>query len=317
LSNAAEKGVAAIIHAAPDGARIRASPGYGRTVQTASKFFSADPDTVTAHDEARFFGGLRTGNFTFKRTGEGRLRAVDRALIECLDRADARIDTVLDLGISSGVTTAELAAAIAQSGRTVSMTGTDRGLAARIVDLPMGCRALVEPSGHVLQYEILGRAMRPWTRRLDYLTGMIVAQKVVDRTLGPLARSRARTAEAGSPVALVSPRLSQSDAIRLIEDDITVRNPALVGGFDLIRAANILNRHYFEPADLQRAVDNVRSYLRGPGAWLLVLRTHGEDGHRGTLFRVAGDRGLAVVERWGGGSEVESMFLQAPADQSG
>jgi hypothetical protein len=286
-------------------------------VQTASKFFSADPDSVTPRDEARFFGGLRTGNFTFKRTEEGRLRAVDRALIECLDRADARIDTVLDLGISSGITTAELAAAIAQSGRRVRLTGTDRGLAARIVDLPMGCRALVEPNGHVLQYEILGQAMRPWTRRLDYLTGMVVAQKVVDRTLGPLARARGVSPHAGNPVALVSRRLAQSDAMRLIEDDITVRNPALTGGFDLIRAANILNRHYFEPAELQRAVDNVRSYLRGPGAWLQVLRTHGDADHRGTLFRMADDGALVVVERWGGGSEVEEMFLQARILQTG
>ncbi|MBC9031388.1 hypothetical protein IAG41_03190 [Sphingomonas sp. JC676] len=286
-------------------------------MQTASKFFSADPRSVTARDEARFFGGLRTGNFTFKRTGEGRLRVMDRALIEWLDRATARIDTVLDLGISSGVTTAELAEAIAQSGRSVRMTGTDRGLAARIVDLPMGCRALVEPTGHVLQYEILGRAMRPWTRRLDYLTGMAVAQKVVNRTLGPLARALGASPHTGDPVALVSRRLAQSDAMRLIEDDVTIRNPALTGGFDLIRAANILNRHYFEPAELQRAVDNVRSYLRGPGAWLLVLRTHGDAEHRGTLFRMADDGALDVVERWGGGSEIEEMFLRMPVLQSG
>lgn len=284
-------------------------------MQTATKFFSAVPGSVTARDEALFFSGLRTGNFTFKRTGEARLCAVDRVLIDCLDRADATIETVLDLGISSGITTVELAAAFAQSGRSVRMTGTDRALAARIVDLPMGCRALVEPTGHVLQYEILGRAMRPWTRRLDYLTGMAAVRSVVNRTLGPLARASSR--RTGNPVALVSRRLAQSDAMRVIEDDVTVRNPALAGGFDLIRAANILNRHYFEPAELQRAVDNVRSYLRGPGAWLLVLRTHGDADHRGTLFRMSDDGALVVAERWGSGSEVEEMFLRGPTLQSG
>jgi len=284
-------------------------------VQTATKFFSADPDRLTARDEALFFGALRTGNATFKRTDEARLRTVDTALIDCLDRANATIDTALDLGISSGVTTAELAAAIAQSGRSVSMTGTDRSLAAKIVDLPMGCRALVEPTGHVLQYEILGQAMRPWTRRLDYLTGMALARTVVNRTLAPLAREQAVSCQAGNVVALVSPRLAQSDAIRLIEDDITVRNPALVGGFDLIRAANILNRLHFQPASLQRALDNIRAYLRGPGAWLLVLRTHGESDHRGTLFRMGDDGALAVMERWSGGSEIEELFLDGQ-DQS-
>jgi len=278
-------------------------------VQTATKFFSVDPDRLTARDEALFFGALRTGNATFKRTDQARLRTIDTALIDCLDRANATIDTALDLGISSGVTTSELATALMQSGRCVRMTGTDRSLAARIVDLPMGCRALVEPTGHVLQYEILGRAMRPWTRRLDYLTGMALARTVVNRTLAPLARAQAVSRQAGNSVALVSPRLAQSDAMRLIEDDITLRNPALIGGFDLIRAANILSRLHFQPGSLLRAVDNTRSYLRGPGAWLLVLRTHGDSDHRGTLFRKGDDGALAVVERWGGGSEIEEMFL--------
>lgn len=278
-------------------------------MQTATKFFSTDPERLTARDEALFFGALRTGNATFKRTDEARLRTVDTALIDCLDRANAPIDAALDLGISSGVTTAELAAAFAQSGRCVSVTGTDRSLAARIVDLPMGCRALVEPTGHVLQYEILGRAMRPWTRRLDYLTGMALARTVVNRTFAPLARVQAVSHKAGEPITLVSPRVAQSDAIRLIEDDITIRNPGLVGGFDLIRAANILNRAHFQSASLLCAINNIRSYLRGPGAWLLVLRTHGDADHRGTLFRMDDDGAFAVVERWGGGSEIEKLFL--------
>ena len=286
-------------------------------MQTATKFFSAAPERLTARQEAMFFGGLRTGNSTFKRTDEARLRHIDDALIACLDRANAVIDTALDLGISSGITTAELAKALEQSGRSVRLTGTDRSLAARIVDLPMGCRALIEPTGHVLQYEILGRAMRPWTRRLDYLTGMAIARHLVNRTLGPSARAQGTSRNAGVPVTLVSPRLVQSDAMRLIEDDITIFNPAMAGSFDLVRAANILNRHYFEPAALHRAVQAVRSYLRGPGAWLLVVRTHGAADHHGTLFRLGDDGTLAVVQRWGAGSEVEDMFLEATGDQTG
>jgi hypothetical protein len=37
---------------------------------------------------------------------------------------------------------------------------------------------------------------------------------------------------------------------RIIEDDLTQRNPDFVRRFDLIRAANILNRGYFEPTHL-------------------------------------------------------------------
>lgn len=283
----------------------------GRIVQTASAFFAADPATLTAREEALFFGRLKTGNATFKRTAHGRLRMIDEALVAQLDRAGARVDRVLDLGISSGITTVELAEALGLSGRSASVTGTDRSLEAFLVDLPMGCRALVEPNGHVLQYEVLGRAVRPWTRRLDYVTGMALARSLLNRMLGPVARARTAHRAIAASVALVSPRLSRSVGVELAEDDVTRSNPRFVGGFDLVRAANILNRHYFDADALERAVGNVKSYLRGPGAWLLVVRTLGATDHHGTLFRMNAAHGLDVVERWGQGSEVEALVLQS------
>lgn len=292
----------------------RDSHQFGRTVQTASAFFATDPEQLTARDEALFFGRLKTGNATFKRTAPGRLRMIDEALVAQLDRAGAGIDRVLDLGISSGVTTVELAEALGRSGRSVSVTGTDRALEAFLVDLPLGCRALVEPNGHVLQYEVLGRAIRPWTRRLDYLTGMALARRLVNHMLGPRARARAAQRAIAASVALVSPRLSRSVGVELVEDDVTRSNPHFVGGFDLVRAANILNRHYFDADALERAVGNVKSYLRGPGAWLLVVRTHGDSDHQGTLFRMNEAHGLDVIERWGEGSEVEALVSQPRQD---
>lgn len=284
-------------------------------MQTASDFFATDPEQLTARDEALFFGRLKTGNATFKKTAHGRLRTIDEALVVQLDRAQARVDRVLDLGISSGITTVELAEVLRRSGRSVSVTGTDRALEALLVDLPLGCRALVEPNGHVLQYEVLGRAVRPWTRRLDYVTGMALARGLVNRVLGPPARARAAERATAASVTLVSPRLSRSVGVELAEDDVTRSNPRFVDGFDLVRAANILNRHYFDADALERAVGNVKSYLRGPGAWLLVVRTHGESDHHGTLFRMNAAHGLDVIERWGEGSEVEALVLADPTKQ--
>jgi len=77
-----------------------------------------------------------------------------------------------------------------------------------------------------------------------------------------------------------------------------------------VRAANLLNRHYFEPAALRDAVANAIAYLSGPGAWLLVLRTHGASDHRGTLFRMDDAMRLSVVDRYGTGSEVEDLVLE-------
>lgn len=276
-------------------------------MQTAATFFATPPERISALDEARFFGGLKTGNDTFKRTEPGRLAAIDAALLTTLAEAGARIDTVLDLGMSSGTTTAELTAALRGGGHAARMTGTDRSIAAYMVDLPMGCRALIEPGGHVLQYEILGRPLRPWRRRLDYVNGMAVVRGLANMALGRAAAEGPR--DPAREVALVSPRLRAVEAVSIVEDDITRTNPAFVGAFDLVRAANILNRHYFTPDDLAKGIANARRYMRGPGSWLLALRTHGLADHRGTLFRMNETGALAVVTRYGSGSEIEDLLL--------
>ncbi|MCW4463436.1 hypothetical protein OK349_17140 [Sphingomonas sp. BT-65] len=275
----------------------------------ASAFFAAAPERITARDEARFFGRLKTANNTFKRTEPSRLAGIDAALVATLAAHCSRVDTALDLGISSGVTTLELMEALRAADHAVEVTGTDRSLRARLVALPHGCRALVEPNGHVLQYEVLGRAVRPWERRLDRWTGMAAVRALVEWRLREPAMARAAAGD-GEEVALLSPRLRRAGAFRWHEDDITRRNDAFVARFDLVRAANLLNRHYFAPDTLRDAVANTIAYLRGPRAWLLVLRTHGASDHRGTLFRMGEGRRLAIIDRYGTGSEVEDLVME-------
>lgn len=275
----------------------------------ASTFFSVAPERITARDEARFFNLLKTGNNTFKKTQRSRLAAIDEALVARLAASDSRIGETLDLGISSGITTLELLERMKAAGHPIRMTGTDRSVRARIVALPFGCRALVEPDGHVLQYEVLGQAVRPWERRLDRWTGMRYIRRLID---GWLRKRAVRDALSGlgDEVALISPRLRHVEAFHWLEDDIVRRSPALIGRFDLVRAANLLNRHYFAPDDLRKAVANAISYMNGPGAWLLILRTHGAADHHGTLFRMSDAGYLTVVERYGSGSEVEDLVME-------
>ncbi|MCD2317011.1 hypothetical protein LQ954_12720 [Sphingomonas sp. IC-11] len=271
---------------------------------TATQFFGRPLERVSKRYEARFFGSLKTANATFKRTEAGRMAAVDAQVVRRLAASGSRITELLDLGISSGTTTIELINALRQAGQLPRVTGTDRLIHANLVSLPWGCRALVEPGGHVLQYDVFGAPIRPWRRRLDYVTGMAALGNATNRLLGP----HVTHAPAGTPVALVSPHLARMKNVTLIEDDVTRLNPGLIGRFDLIRAANLLNRHYFSAEEMAKAVANVRTYLRGPGAWLLVVRTHNAADHHGTLSRVAANGELEVVERYGAGSEVEDLF---------
>lgn len=276
---------------------------------TASTFFSTPPERISPAVEDRFFGRLKTGNATFKRTGHGRLDRVNDGLIDAFSRAGAQVSTVLDIGISSGVTTIELADALRAAGHDVQVTGTDRSLIAHMVELSRFVRVLAEPNGHVLQYDLCGLAIKPWRRRLDYVNGMVAVRAVLHRLLD--ARVRARLAvDEGKALPLVTPRLRLGRDIDLLENDITRTCPALIGRFDLVRAANILNRHYFREEQLLRAAANVRNYLHGPGAWLLLVRTNEGDSHDGSLLRMEPDGRLKLIRRYGAGSEVESLFAE-------
>jgi len=279
-------------------------------VQTASQFFSISPDRITAHEEARFFTWLKTGNATFKRTQPGRFREIDAAVLHEIAKVDGALGDILDIGISSGTTTLELLGAAKTAGHDPRVTATDRSLAALLVCWPLGFSALLEPQGHVLQYGVFGWPLRAWRRRLDYLTGMVLVQKLALATIGRAAR-RAVERGRGRDVALVSPRLASAKGVELVEDDVTQRNPAFRRRYDFVRAANILNRDYFDESILRQAAANLISYLRGPGSWLFVIRTLEDGQQHGTLFRQQGADGLAVVHRFGRGSEIEPLVLES------
>jgi hypothetical protein len=277
-------------------------------VQTASRFFSIAPERVTAAEEASFFTWLKTGNATFKRTLPGRFRDIDAMVLEKIDAASGSLADILDIGISSGTTTLELLDAARAAGHAPRICATDRSLAARLICWPLGFSALLEPGGHILQYGIFGVPLRAWRRRLDYVTGMVLVQKLAEWTIGRAARRRG-----GRDVALVSPRLAGAKGVELVEDDVTRRNTAFEGRFDLVRAANILNRDYFDAATLRQSATNLMRYMRGDGSWLLIIRTHEDGQQNGTLFRRHGAE-LAIVHRFGSGSEIEAVVLETCAE---
>jgi hypothetical protein len=51
-------------------------------------------------------------------------------------------------------------------------------------------------------------------------------------------------------------------------------------------------------------------YMRGDGSWLLIIRTHEDGQQNGTLFRRHGPA-LAIVHRFGSGSEIEALVLES------
>jgi hypothetical protein len=82
---------------------------------------------------------------------------------------------------------------------------------------------------------------------------------------------------------------------------------------DVIRSMNIFNRTYF-PAE--RLTEGARAVWRSlkPGGWWIVGRTWQEDPpahHVSVLEKTSG--GFQLVERYGDGSEIESLALELSA----
>ena len=275
---------------------------------TASIFFDLPVERISAELESSFFSSLKTGNNTFKKTQSGRFTEIDTAVAQLLAETAVREPAVLDIGISSGSTALELKARLEQEGLSPHLTGTDQSFEAWLVPGPHGSQALVQPDGHILQFEVFGRALRAWDRRLDRFTGRSLLNAALRRAFQRASANLSDVA-GGRRVKLVSPRLSQSQDITLREDNILLPNPEFAGKFDLVRAANILNRDYFSETQLTAGLKNVRSYLKGPGSLLLLVRTDKRtETNNGSLYIVGGSGGLELVRRFGTGSEVEELL---------
>jgi hypothetical protein len=111
-------------------------------------------------------------------------------------------------------------------------------------------------------------------------------------------------------IKLVTWRLRDNTDIELLDDDIMQPTPPqLRGRFEVVRAANILNRGYFSTQQLRESVRNLRDRLAGPGAFLIIVCTEETGRNHGTLFRLGHEGSFEVQTRVGRGSEIEDIVL--------
>lgn len=280
-------------------------------IPTATHFYTLESKDVTSELDDAFFSALKFSSGIFKRTYNGRFAKLDREIVSILRNEGTGLREVLDVGASSGITTLEFATALKALGNDIKTTGTDVVLDAFIVDGLPGCRALVDHEGFVLQHDIFGVAVRPWRRRLDYLTGMVLLRPLINKVLAPRALSAMMAGTNVRPVELVSRRLEADEDVDVICDDLRENRDDFRRRFDFIRVGNVLNIDYFDPPDRKIIAANISSYLDPVGSWLLVLRSDAQGRHNGTLFRYSEAEGFRVHKRFGKGSEVEDLILES------
>ncbi len=262
--------------------------------------------TESASQEAALFAKLRLANGTFKTTAEHRLDDLNEFTLKCWRESGFRPTEVLDVGVSSGITTCEWFDELSRAGFSVRMIATDVAMWGNLVSLWPGISVL-EAGGHILQHIIFGISIRPWRRRLDYVTGYVL----IGALANSLAHRRLRLKHLRSDrVSLLSPRAERYAQIEWDEDDILAKDSSkFIRRFDAIRIANLLNKSYFDSDQIRCAAANLRNRLRGENCVLIVNRTLDDGSNHATMFRLTKEGRFEVTARLGQGSEIENIIL--------
>jgi len=262
--------------------------------------------------ERSFFTSIRLKNGTYKTTHGRRLDDLNDLVNRCLPRG--RLLELMDVAVSSGITTMEWMNSLDRLGIEHHMTAGDLTLRAWLISLGRHLHVLVDRDQHPLQYDVFGRAVPspPWGRQRAVYTVPIMLLNFVLATRYA-AHEPGAAGITRRPLTLVSPRLSERTNVAFVEDDIT-KSTGWERRFAAVRAANILNRGYFDEPTLAAIVGRLRSRL-ADGGLLIVCRTDEASGNRATVFSLDERRRFRVVARLNDGAEVEPLVLSLDAER--
>jgi hypothetical protein len=310
------------------------------TVPTAFELYFSGQQPLDERERAaredRFFHSIQLRNGTFKSTAHHRLDDLNSFVMQWLP--PQRPLEIMDVAVSSGVSSAEWLVALENAGIECHMLAGDAAVNAYLVSLgPL--RALADRTGHLLQLDLAGRAIRlPPPRRRDrvrYAPLIALMRRITrlfcgrprgapgqpvqadrsepvqaDRSCPPFLAERCVRHRFGvtcRPVALMSPSLRDFPRLSLVEDDILL-DTGYTRRFHVLRAANILNRVYFDVPTIERMLINLRSRLL-PGGLLIVCRTERSGRNNGTVFTLGADGRFTATAHLNAGSEITDVVL--------
>ena len=274
--------------------------------------------------EDLFFHSIELRNGTRKTTRHRRLDDLN-ALVQRVLPPQRPLE-IMDVAVSSGVSTAEWLIALERAGVPCHMLAGDAVVNAFLISLGPRLRALSDRTGHLMQLDIQGEAVRmPPPRRRDrirYFPHMLLmraATRLFD--LGKLDRHRhsstgepmqRRLGATCRPLTLMSPSLNRLPQLQAVEDDILL-NRDYTRRFHVLRAANILNLAYFDTATLQRMLRNLRARLL-PGGLLIICRTNDAEVNNASVFTLEKDGRFTTTARLNEGSEIEHLVRGLPPE---
>ena len=233
------------------------------------------PPLPSPHQEAlefEFFRRVALPNGTSKTTVANRLNDLNQALLPYLARIPDRPIKIIDVGVSSGVSTLEWHEHLASQHIPCDITATDVTIHASLVTFASPLALLIDPKRNILHLDILGRGSHPGTTGpyglfTALLRMLLRGAMLVERPLPPL-RGQVRESAKGrfltcEPVTLLTRRFVPHDSLHLLEEDLLAAGqPQFKGAFHVVRAANVLNRSHFSERQLLQIIDNLKNRLR-------------------------------------------------------
>ena len=241
---------------------------------------TAAPDELAALEKS-FFKSLCLPNGTHKTTAPARLREVDEVTATLIKGRKAI--SLLDVAISTGVTTLELLEHLERQGISTSGVGVDICVRANLHSVP-GLDVLYDAEGSALQV-----ATPLFARGRPDKSQSSVQSKVLRLTMDllelPLVRTCMQNLSRRRQLDLVSPRLTARSQFEIVEHDICRPQPKWEANFDVVRAANILNSDYFAPQQISVMVSNLASWLKVGGILIVCSTSAEDDSNHGSFYR--------------------------------
>lgn len=282
----------------------------------------ASDDAAQEILEKNFFSSIRLRNGTYKYTYSHRLDDLNEMVMGLLpERRPLRI---MDVAVSSGISTLEWIEALERAGIEHEMVAGDLVVKTYLISVGKHLHVLADSTGYPLQYDLFGRVMpgQPGRkhRALYFLPLRLLNKRLAQfgntadsRSNAMKRQSSAQNSKNCQHIALVSPRLQERASLKIVEDDILADASPIVEGFHVLRAANILNRSYFDEQTLSRMIVNLRRRLT-PNGLFIVCSTNSDNINHGTVFSLTRDGSFESVARIGNGSEVERLILELPPE---
>jgi len=260
---------------------------------TASEFALAEYEPQL---ESGFFQRIILANGCCKTTVTHRLDDLNAFVLPYLKQLAHRPLNVMDVAVSSGISTQEWYDQLSAEGIEAKVVGIDSTInvwhiPGRIIDV------LLDRDMNVIALGLLGvgvgyerlRTMRAWG--LNCIISVFLKFGV---TMHPLK--------------LLSKAVT---SVSVFEGDIEKDMDSGAEQFDVIRAANILNLGYFSESRLRNMINTLSRRLRA-GGLLVVCRTLHDGTNHASLFRLGVD-GFTKLDRLGNASEIDHIISSTDA----